>query len=343
MVSQPLFTDHDVVHLGVLNVPHVHKVLGFLCLGHYALRFWWLVRYGSMYFDPSSWVTWATPAVHLLLSCSSFIFPVPQRRFDSKPIIWKELQLHNILFTFRSCIIFWLWCLTPCFSGDCGQRHWFLRLLMVCFSHYVADRITEKFEQSSKTTTRDMPWGPNVPKWVQQYVKVYYAVCQLFATTALLICGSLVLDSAFAIMFPIQLSTFLMTLVRKNLISGTSWHVWYALSLGAVFAIPISHSLRISLKLPPPSFLSALTRTHETPLVCEVIKLLIAPLAVFLRLKLRLDKYLVFAIVTVSFVSLTLFEREVSSQKAVYETSLPENVVPWIRNAVGGSLAFMSR
>eukprot|EP00960_Hanusia_phi_P016188 477276-Hanusia_phi.AAC.4 len=32
---------------------------------------------------------------------------------------------------------------------------------------------------------------------------------------------------------------------------------------------------RISLKLPPPSFLSALTRTHETPLVCEVIKLLI--------------------------------------------------------------------
>ena len=122
-----------------------------------------------------------------------------------------------------------------------------------------------------------MPWGPNVPKWVQRYVKVYYAVCQLFATTALLlvrvdllkpsgheycsICGSLVLDSAFAIMFPIQLSTFLMTLVmdngcklglcsqiceqvRKNLISGTSWHVWYALSLGSVFMIPISHSIR---------------------------------------------------------------------------------------------------
>ena len=33
-------------------------------------------------------------------------------------------------------------------------------------------------------------------------------------------------EGAFAIMLPIQLSTFLMTLVRKSIISGSQWHFW---------------------------------------------------------------------------------------------------------------------
>jgi hypothetical protein len=85
------------------------QVLGLACIVQYLVRFGLLCAKGNMGFDPSYWSTWATPAVHLFLSCSSFIFPVPERRFGSKPIIWKELQIHNILFTLRSCLIFYFW------------------------------------------------------------------------------------------------------------------------------------------------------------------------------------------------------------------------------------------
>ena len=42
-------------------------------------------------------------------------------RFGTKPIIWRELQLHNILFTSRSAAIFYLQLLRPCYS-DLNQE-----------------------------------------------------------------------------------------------------------------------------------------------------------------------------------------------------------------------------
>jgi hypothetical protein len=39
------------------------------------------------------------------------------------------------------------------------------------------------------------------------------------------------IETAFSPIFAIQLAAFLMTLVRKNLITSTSWHILYALSL----------------------------------------------------------------------------------------------------------------
>ena len=57
-----------------------------------------------------------------------------------------------------------------------------------------------------------MPWGPDIPSWIPKLTKKFYAICQLFATTALLCQGTQALDGAFSIIFPIQLSTFLMTL-----------------------------------------------------------------------------------------------------------------------------------
>jgi len=47
------------------------------------------------------------------------------------------------------------------------------------------------------------------------------------------------------VMFPIQLAAFLMTLVRKSIITGGIWHVVYAISLGLnyVYAIFDDESL----------------------------------------------------------------------------------------------------
>ena len=48
------------------------------------------------------------------------------------------------------------------------------------------------------------------------------------------------LESAFLIMFPIQLSTFLMTLVRKSIISNKTWHIIYGISLLIPYLITIN-------------------------------------------------------------------------------------------------------
>ena len=70
-----LFTNHDFMN--------AHKILGIFCLAHYVVRFAWLIVYGDMFFRPESWFTWILPAVHVLLSSSSFIFPVPLHRYSS--------------------------------------------------------------------------------------------------------------------------------------------------------------------------------------------------------------------------------------------------------------------
>jgi hypothetical protein len=150
------------------------QILGFTCLFHYFYRFYLATVYGTMFFDPEHLSTWLTPALHLILSLSSFIFPVPTRRFGSKPIIWKELQLHNIIFTTRSCLIFWLWsyrvrlnrscCLPacgaetawrqPCVLSTCGSEHFIARMTIVMITHYAADLVTNAYQDLGRTTTR---------------------------------------------------------------------------------------------------------------------------------------------------------------------------------------------
>ena len=95
-----LFSSHDVLN--------IHKILGFGCLAHYGYRFYNKLLYGSMLFESSNSIsTYVTPMVHLSLSLSSFMFSVPTYRFNSKAIIWRELQLHNIIFTSRSvCMMY---------------------------------------------------------------------------------------------------------------------------------------------------------------------------------------------------------------------------------------------
>lgn len=108
-------------------------------------------------------------------------------RFGSKPIIWKELQLHNIIFTARSSAIFLLWLVFPLRRVAEGvAEHFIMRFIIVAGLHYSADLVTEWFQDRGRTTTRDMPWDQGTPDWVKRWTKKYYAVCQLFATTAVL-------------------------------------------------------------------------------------------------------------------------------------------------------------
>jgi len=211
-----LFTDHDKFH--------IHKILGFGCLAHYGYRIYNKLVFGDMFFYPSSLITYIAPAVHLTLSLSSFIFHVPTNRFNSKAIIWKELQLHNIIFTSRSVFMMYH---TLLFTPN-TLFYYYTRLAVVASHHLIADYVTNKYQIEDKTTTRDIPYDTN-NKILQYINKKYYAVSQLLALLGTLISSNY--EIGFIIMFPIQLSTFLMTLVRKNIISNNYWHMFYGLSL----------------------------------------------------------------------------------------------------------------
>jgi hypothetical protein len=239
-MGQQLFTHHDKYHL--------HKVLGFGCLFNFFLRIYWLLAYGSMYIYADSSYSLLIPVAHLTLSLSSLIFQVPQTRLNSKIIIWKELQLHNMVFTSRSAIvmIYSIVCIRN--DIDMSYKYYYLyligKLALIVLHHMLADYITLKYNTNDKTTTRDINWE-NIPDNVKRGLKQYYAICQILAINSLILTdndktGSGVIEAAFLVMFPIQLSTFLMTLVRKSIITNIHWHIFYTLSLVSPYFLIIN-------------------------------------------------------------------------------------------------------
>ena len=207
-----LITNHDKYH--------IHKILGGLCLFNYNFSIFNKIYYGHMFSD-NFYIKAAIPIVHLSLSLSSFIFHVPLTRFASKIIIWKELQLHNIIFTSRSATIM----LYSLYSNNIYGR-----CFILVAHHLFADYITFKYGNNKKTTTRDIPYNIE-NKTISYLLKKYYAASQLMATSALLLSDNGLYENAFIIMYPIQLSTFLSTLVRKNIIDNNLWHIFYSISL----------------------------------------------------------------------------------------------------------------
>jgi hypothetical protein len=129
-----------------------------------------------------------------------------------------------------------------------SNKHYYLyligKLALVVLHHLLADYITVKYNTNEKTTTRDINWE-NIPDNVKRGLKQYYAICQILAINALILTdndktGSGVMEAAFLVMFPIQLSTFLMTLVRKSIITNIYWHIFYSLSLVSPYFLIIN-------------------------------------------------------------------------------------------------------
>ena len=106
--------------------------------------------------------------------------------------------------------------------------------------------------------------------------KKFYATSQIVATTTLLLTNNE--DNAFAIMFPIQFSTFLMTLVRKGFINNNTWHLLYGLSLTLPYLINYN-----------------VINTNNS-------KLYYSLLHIFMRLILKTNKYYNFAFITFAYV-----------------------------------------
>lgn len=221
-------THHDFFY----GIRSPHKILGYLALAHFLTRYILFVWTGSMHFSKTPYDLWWVLA-HFTLSVSSFLFPIQKTRNFANQIIWRELQLHNIAFTARSCAIITIEVCYPTSSI-------FLRFCIVMAFHWLADIVT--YFCGEGATMRDMSYdGMFVPLWTKPWFDQFYAISQFGATITLILPTALTIEHAFMVMFAIQLSTFLMTLRRKGIINNDMWHLAYTASLLANYRVGSEH------------------------------------------------------------------------------------------------------
>lgn len=205
---------------------HIHKILGIISLSHFAFRYYNLIyNFNSMNFNTNNDIYMLS--FHFLLSTSSFQFIIPKTRNKSNPMIYPEYRLHNLIFSYRSIICTLLF----------YYKFSIIYNILICYLTMIgADIITYYYKDG--TTIRNIQFESNVTDETKKNIKIFNSKMQICATLFML--GNI--DSAFGPLFAIQLSSFLMTLVRKNIIKTKIWHFVYGLSL--MINVFINYSLR---------------------------------------------------------------------------------------------------
>jgi hypothetical protein len=198
---------------------HFHKSIGFLALTHFLVRFTSVLLHGSMGFNNTN--IWFWLGVHAVLSGSSMIFYLTNFRSEKAPMIWPEFRAHSILFAYRSLVAMGL--------ASTQYSNSLTRSLTVISTMSLADFATKYYLQKN-TTMRDMPFPDWVSPRMKKGINLYYSVSQVFATLIVLLKPDP--ERLFLVLFPIQIAAFLMTLVRKQMLSPLGWHILYGGSLG---------------------------------------------------------------------------------------------------------------
>jgi hypothetical protein len=235
----------------------IHKALGIFSLVNFGYRYYLLFFYGSMFIHKKPEML----LVHAGLSVSSLIFHIPKKRHATLPMIYPEFRLHSIVFALRSVIC--------CFIHLYVERFALYYKMIACFITMLsADLITKHYFVEGDTTMRAMPYSTEINVFDQRSITYFYSYQQISATLFMLFNS----DSAFSPLFAIQIAAFLMTLVRKNIISPNTWHICYSLSLLInIFIL-------------------------KTLLLSEIILLLITNhLFILLRFTLKINKYISWA------------------------------------------------
>ena len=200
------------------DATYIHKFLGIISLGNFIYRFANYIINDTMNLNNFTGIQLIL--VHGVLSISSLIFHIPTLLNPLKPMIYPEFRLHSILFGIRSVIAFLF---------HYYDFH-YIHIIFLCYlTMFLADIITYNYnkEQKNGKTMRNMPFNNDIPISLQNEITFIHSSMQIGATTFML--GNM--ESAFAPLFAIQLAAFLMTLVRKSIISAKMWHSIYTLTL----------------------------------------------------------------------------------------------------------------
>ena len=219
-VRKGLFTHEDTFN--------IHKVLGLPCLLHFILRTLSVPfqPFNDMGFEASR-ATGLIIVWHLALSVSSLIFRIPKVRIKEGSRIWPEFRLHSIVFACRS-----LACMTVVLlEKRYNAGPYYLANVAIVFATLLgADAATASVDPASRSNTiRGL-------KTSAAY-KFAFSFMQFLGTTGCLV-GLRSFAAQFAIVFIIQTYAFTLTLRRKNLVShrATVFIYSYQLSLGGAVA-----------------------------------------------------------------------------------------------------------
>lgn len=229
---------------------HIHKVLGASSLLHFVYRMCCAILSPdhTLGFDAYKPYTISLIILHMMLSGTSLVFTIPSNRVRKLPMIWPEFRLHSIIFAYRSLLAmlcFWLNA-----TLDVTYFH-YVRGLIVLGTLVCADTVTSYYKKHDmllpgETTMRSMPFPENTPLIVIRITNMYYSISQVLATMNILFVRNM--NRPFAVLFPIQLAAFLMTMVRKSILTSGEWHILYggALALNYVYALYAVYECTIS-------------------------------------------------------------------------------------------------
>lgn len=197
---------------------HLHKSLGVISLINYIYRYYLLFVYGNMFLNER--FDLMLIVLHACLSLSSLIFHIPSLRNRKSPMIYPEFRLHSIVFALRSVLC----CFIEYYKLESSL---YLKMIVCMITLILADIITHYFATNKSATMRNMPFSETVTEETQKEITYLHSSKQVAATLFMLYN----IETAFSPMFGIQMAAFLMTLVRKNIISTNTWHVIYSMSL----------------------------------------------------------------------------------------------------------------
>lgn len=185
---------------------HVHKTLGILCLCSFIWRF---AHFGSADMGFLSYPQYTMPTVllHFSLTASAFFFKLPSRRIKNGTRIWPEYRMHSMVFLCRSLVaiaMYW-------YEDRFHLPRWYdFNLFLVLATMLAADlcsaSVGKEFQSNS---VRDLDTHPAV--------KYFFSVMQFLATPVFLF-GYPRCTVPFMIVTVVQLTPFLGTLRRKNLL-----------------------------------------------------------------------------------------------------------------------------
>ena len=237
----------------------VHKYLGIFCLLHFAYR------YGQIFFGDTSAGfgsrgglgasatagLWLIP--HGMLNLSSFIFHVPRERIVGKPIIWKEYRVHNLIFVLRSAI-----CTALCWISVYHEHTpiWRRAALVgsgmsILGANWAADEATKRLQPAENdSSVASLPFWEGCTLTTQRRIKKFYAYCQFMATISCLTITNPIWP--FIVLMPIQMSSILLTLVRKSIISARGFHIGYFASLLFPFFVASKHIVEMGFAIDVP-------------------------------------------------------------------------------------------
>ena len=197
---------------------HIHKTFGIFSIMIYFCRLGACLLYHDMFLNNHGGLI--TLGIHGLLSTSSFIFTISNNRHSKLPIIYPEFRLHNTLFAFRSiiCVLSFYY-----FQSDTAR---YFNIAICYITMYLADMISAYYKNAT-TTMRLMPYMQKLDDDKKKKVVKMHSFMQLVATYYM----TENINTAYAPIFAIQISSFLMTLVKKGIITTGSWHYLYSLAL----------------------------------------------------------------------------------------------------------------